>query len=119
MSAARCGRGRSSLALGPHPQRELTLTPRRGFPCPRLGVAAGALHWRWGPTTVFLSRRGPPPPPLCRCRCPRNGPPAAPTSPSTPPPVPHSCGRRWRGAVSRRGVTRPVGEHGRRRESRD
>src|SRR6185436_11860633 len=31
-----------SLALGPHPQRELTLTPRLGFACPRLGVAAGA-----------------------------------------------------------------------------
>src|SRR5205809_7347930 len=31
-----------ALALGPHPQRELTLTPRRGFPGPRLGVAAGA-----------------------------------------------------------------------------
>jgi hypothetical protein len=31
-----------SMALGPHPQRELTLTPRLGFACPRLGVAAGA-----------------------------------------------------------------------------
>src|SRR3989475_6345799 len=59
----RCGRRRFSLALGPHPQRELTLTPRLGFPRPRLGappqrgcraggpgVAAGAFHWRWGPT---------------------------------------------------------------------
>jgi len=27
-----------SLALGPHPQRELTLMPRLGFPCPRLGT---------------------------------------------------------------------------------
>jgi MFS transporter, FSR family, fosmidomycin resistance protein len=32
------------LALGPHPQRELTQTPRRGYPCPRRGVAAGADH---------------------------------------------------------------------------
>src|SRR5436309_7744935 len=41
-----------SLALGPHPQRELTPMPRLGFPCPRLGMAAGAnlIHWRWGPT---------------------------------------------------------------------
>src|SRR3989338_5725819 len=31
------------LALGPHPQRELTLTPRLGFACPRLSVAAGAI----------------------------------------------------------------------------
>src|SRR5215471_5851974 len=30
------------LALGPHPQRELTLMSRRGFPCPRLDMAAGA-----------------------------------------------------------------------------
>src|SRR3989442_6024142 len=30
------------MALGPHPQRELTLTPRLGFTRPRLGVAAGA-----------------------------------------------------------------------------
>ena len=27
---------------GPHPQRELTLMPRLGFACPRLGIAAGA-----------------------------------------------------------------------------
>src|SRR5262245_17794206 len=32
------------LTPGPHPRRELTLTPRLGFPCPRLGVAAGAHH---------------------------------------------------------------------------
>ena len=31
-----------SLAPGPHPRRELTLTPRLGFAWPRLGVAAGA-----------------------------------------------------------------------------
>src|SRR5207249_1275600 len=37
------------LALGPHPQRELTLTPSRGVPCPRLGVAAGALPLALGP----------------------------------------------------------------------
>src|SRR3989454_12292525 len=30
------------LAPGPHPRRELSPTPRLGFPCPRLGVAAGA-----------------------------------------------------------------------------
>src|SRR6267143_341401 len=30
------------MALGPHPQRELSLTPRLGFARPRLGVAAGA-----------------------------------------------------------------------------
>src|SRR3989449_1277513 len=57
-----------SLALGPHPQRELTLTPRLGFPRPRLGappqrgcraggpgVAAGAFHWRWGHTPSFIT----------------------------------------------------------------
>jgi hypothetical protein len=32
------------MALGPHPQRELTLTLRLGFALPRLGMAAGALH---------------------------------------------------------------------------
>src|SRR5882672_1102451 len=31
-----------SLAAGPHPRRELSLTPSRGFTRPRLGVAAGA-----------------------------------------------------------------------------
>src|SRR3989442_4311447 len=36
-------RGRYFLpAPGPHPRRELSPTPRLGFPCPRLGVAAGA-----------------------------------------------------------------------------
>src|SRR6185503_4830913 len=30
------------LAAGPHPRRELSLTPRLGFAWPRLGVAAGA-----------------------------------------------------------------------------
>src|SRR5438093_9162199 len=42
---------RSLLAPGPHPRRELTLTPRLGFACPRLGVAAGASfsYWRQGP----------------------------------------------------------------------
>src|SRR2546425_9633921 len=45
-----------SLAAGPHPRRELTLTPRRGFSRLRRGVAAGAFHWR----------RGPPPPPDLR-----------------------------------------------------
>src|SRR5437867_9440990 len=35
-----------SLALGPHPQRELTLMPRLGFPCPRFGMAAGASSWK-------------------------------------------------------------------------
>ena len=32
-----------ALALGPHPQRELTLTLSRGVAWPRLSVAAGAL----------------------------------------------------------------------------
>jgi hypothetical protein len=31
-----------ALALGPHPQRELTLTLSRGVAWPRLSVAAGA-----------------------------------------------------------------------------
>ena len=31
-----------SLAPGPHPRRDLSLTPRLGFAWPRLGVAAGA-----------------------------------------------------------------------------
>src|SRR5205814_4675554 len=34
--------GLFALALGPHPQRELTLTLRRGVPWPRRSVAAGA-----------------------------------------------------------------------------
>src|SRR2546427_13285469 len=33
-----------SLAAGPHPRRELKLTPRRGFLRPRRGVAAGAFY---------------------------------------------------------------------------
>jgi hypothetical protein len=32
-----------SLALGPHPQRVLTLMPRLGSAHPRLGIAAGAV----------------------------------------------------------------------------
>src|SRR5438034_1250727 len=32
-----------SIAPGPHPRRELTLMPRLGFPCPRLGMAADAM----------------------------------------------------------------------------
>ena len=32
-----------SLALGPHPQRELTLMLALGFPWPRARMAAGAL----------------------------------------------------------------------------
>jgi hypothetical protein len=31
-----------SLALGPHPHRELTLMLRLGSACPRLSIAAGA-----------------------------------------------------------------------------
>src|SRR5207247_6520517 len=42
-----------SLAPGPHPRRELTLMPRLGFPCPRLGMAAGA---------YFFTGAGAPPP---------------------------------------------------------
>src|SRR5213594_1044553 len=38
-----------SLALGPHPQRDLSLTPRLGFTRPRLGVAAGAFSLALGP----------------------------------------------------------------------
>ncbi len=37
------------LAAGPHPRRELTLTPRLGSTCPRLGVAAGAFPLALGP----------------------------------------------------------------------
>ena len=52
------------VALGPHPQRELTLTPRLGFARPRLGVAAGAPDaWRmqnpqWD-DTLSARRRAP------------------------------------------------------------
>ena len=61
MSSARCGRRRFCTGAGappPAPQRgcrvdpprrELTLTPRLGFPCPRLGVAAGAFALAPGP----------------------------------------------------------------------
>src|SRR3989442_3230734 len=42
-----------SLAAGPHPPRELTLTPRRGFSRPRPRVAP----------TPFTCRGVPPPPP--------------------------------------------------------
>src|SRR6266498_1631938 len=38
-----------ALALGPHPQRDLTLTPRGGFACPPRGVAAGAFALALGP----------------------------------------------------------------------
>src|SRR2546428_5037362 len=38
-----------SPALGPHPQRELSLTPRLGFTRPRLRVAAGAFSLALGP----------------------------------------------------------------------
>src|ERR1700676_1845034 len=38
-----------SLAPGPHPRRDLTLIPRLGFACPRLGMAAGALSLAPGP----------------------------------------------------------------------
>ena len=54
MSSLRCGRRRFySLAAGPHPRRELTLTPSLGSPCPRSGVAAGA---------SFTGGGAPPPP---------------------------------------------------------
>src|SRR5205809_6821298 len=51
LAAAKRGRRRShrpvlpvffALALGPHPQRELTLTLRRGVAWPQRSVAAGA-----------------------------------------------------------------------------
>ena len=38
-----------ALALGPHPQRELTPTPSRGGAWPRLSVAAGAFALALGP----------------------------------------------------------------------
>src|SRR5204862_3189397 len=38
-----------ALAPGPHPRRELTLTPRGGFACPPRGVAAGAFALAPGP----------------------------------------------------------------------
>ena len=38
-----------ALAPGPHPRRELTLTPRGGFACPPRGVAAGASALAPGP----------------------------------------------------------------------
>ena len=43
------------LAMGPHPHRELTLMPRLGSPCPRLGMAAGAI-----PRPCHRSSSGPP-----------------------------------------------------------
>src|SRR6187402_339850 len=49
----------SSLAPGPHPRRELTLTPRLGFPCPRLDVAAGALNLLHLQEVEFHGRRAP------------------------------------------------------------
>src|SRR5437867_924516 len=58
-----------TLALGPHPQRELTLMPRLGFTVlgsarhPGAAAAPGApawpqalLHWRWGPTASTPTR---------------------------------------------------------------
>ena len=41
-----------TLALGPHPQRELTMMPRRGFAWPRLGMAAGAREGQPGPSAL-------------------------------------------------------------------
>ncbi len=32
------------MRTGPHPRAELTLTPRLGFSCPRLGVAFGEVR---------------------------------------------------------------------------
>jgi len=45
----------SSLALGPHPQRELTLMPRLGFARPRLGMAAGANQDASGPVGTIAA----------------------------------------------------------------
>src|SRR2546426_454370 len=47
-----------SLALGPHPQRELTLTPRLGSTCPRLGVAAGASLAAGPPPALVVRSKG-------------------------------------------------------------
>src|SRR5918992_875193 len=49
--AATHGRRRFSLALGPHPQRETYADASPRVPVgPRRRMAAGAFHWRWGPT---------------------------------------------------------------------
>src|SRR2546422_5526337 len=50
LSSARRGRRRSLylLALGPHPQCELTLMPRLGFACPRLGTPPQRGRRRYG-----------------------------------------------------------------------
>ena len=50
MSSLRCGRRRFCTGAGAPPQRELTLTPSLGFPCPRSVWPQALLHWRWGPT---------------------------------------------------------------------
>ena len=42
------------MALGPHPQRELTLTPRRGVTWPRRSVAAGAPYPPYLPHPPYL-----------------------------------------------------------------
>ena len=87
-----------SLALGPHPQRELTPMPRLGSPCPRLGMAAGA------PFLPFLPSDTLPVCPSCRSRSSRRTkPPTSPTRSS------RSLGRRDR--------RRRFGEH--RRHGRD
>src|SRR2546427_10843719 len=71
------------------PQRELTLTPCLGFTCPRLGVAAGAFHWRWGHPQRELTLT-----PCLGFTCPRLGVAAAPfpsrwgpPPPAPPPPL--------------------------------
>src|SRR5436189_4342852 len=52
-----------SLALGPHPQRELTLMPRLGSAWPRLSMAAGALEDIPPASDGFVSQ----PAPQCNC----------------------------------------------------
>src|SRR5262245_21825170 len=42
--------GAFPLALGPHPQRDLSLTPRLGFTVLGSVRPRALFHWRWGPT---------------------------------------------------------------------
>jgi hypothetical protein len=47
------------VPLGTPARRDLTLTPSRGFPCPRLGVAAGASVLPVPPIRERVTRPGP------------------------------------------------------------
>src|SRR3989441_11945325 len=84
-----------SLAAGPHPRRELTLTPRRGFSRPRRRVAAGDFHCRPGPPPAaerHLHRRAGSP--VLGAASPRalfKSPGAPPPPRTTPNPPPRLC----------------------------